>query len=1380
RLIVEIKGNEDGVRKSEEKYRLIAENMTDVVWRSDLEGKLTFISSSIERLTGETVEENMKKSFENRFAPESLARIMPMFAQEFEKEKDPSVPKNRVKIIEAEQYKLDGSTTWVEISVSFLRDKNEIPIGFQGITREITDRKKAEAEIIILNRVALKLAKVSEYEELFKIIVETIKELTKVKSVVIGMYDNQKKVSKVKYYEIDSFILKELMTLFGGKKITEIEFPISDETFEIIRNSPVSMLPTLNEAAFGSISKITGKVIQTVQGIDRYVGLAYFIDDELFGTTLIGLEKASVDPSKEILYSFSQLISLTLKRLKVTDELVKSEEKYRLIAESSRIIAETQLKILKSGNIEDVFKILAESIHSIIGEGVVATVKLNDSDKSMQFVSCAGLGDMISKVIDLLGFDPTKKHATLDKMSEKELGKYSTGRLVKLENGLYDLLENLVPEKVSMLVQKLLGVENVFTIGLVEKDNPTGGVVILAKKDITDHYDDIEKITGQAALAVQKKKAEEELKRIEWMLSQKPSVSSSNSKITDLEDQGYGDITSLNRDGLISSSITKEMLRDIASEYLNLLETSSAIYEKNGDYAYGIFCSGWCRMMDSASRELCGNPDNETALVSGKWLCHESCWTDCSKKAIESQTPVDIECNGGIRLYAVPIFSEGEVIGAINFGYGDPPKDVEKLRALASAYKLDPEKLIHEANLFDSRPAYIIELAKQRLLSSARLIGIMVERKRAEAELLDRERRLQQIFDVLPIGLWFADEKGQLVMGNPAGVRIWGAEPKVGLEKYGVFKARRLPENVEIKGEEWALTKTIKEGIVIENELLEIDAFDGKKKVILNYTAPIMDDENKVTGAIVINQEVTEKYKYEEELRKSEEKFRLIAENMGNVITMLDMDLNYIYGTPNVEQVLGFSAEEYIKMQIDKTMTPASLQIIMHAFEEEMAFEMSGNADPKRTRVLELEEYCKDGSTIWMENVISFVRDEAGNPIGILAVSRDVTERRMALEEKARLTEQLYHAQKMESVGTLAGGIAHDFNNLLQVIGGYTSMLLSVEGRNLSEFDRLKIIEKSVDRASELVSNLLTFSRKNVSMKKNVDLNSEITASVKMLERTIPKMVKIKTEFDPSILKISADPVQIEQIILNLGKNASDAMPDGGNILIKTENIQNEKGKYISMTFSDTGSGMDKETKEHVFDPFFTTKEVGKGTGLGLASVYGIVESHGGHIHCESELGKGTVFTIYFPAVVTDNDNGKVITEKTKKLEGSETVLIVDDEENIRDLHSTALKEFGYKVITAQNGEEALIIFKENHHMIDLTILDLGMPGMGGFKCMLEMKKIVPDSKIIIASGYSEVFQTEDLMKSGASGFIQKPFKLKSVLEKIREVLDENTQPEQN
>jgi DNA-binding response OmpR family regulator len=240
----------------------------------------------------------------------------------------------------------------------------------------------------------------------------------------------------------------------------------------------------------------------------------------------------------------------------------------------------------------------------------------------------------------------------------------------------------------------------------------------------------------------ERKRAKEALRQIEWMLSRKPS--SPEGQTDSADGQGYGDLTALNRGGLIARSIDKRVLRGIAGEYLDLLDTSSAIYEINGDYAFGIFSSRWCRLMDRASRRLCHTDDNSAALASGRWLCHESCWTCCSRLAIDTRAPVDIECNGGIRLYSVPILAGEEVIGAINFGYGDPPRDPEKLRALAGSYALDIEELIREAGDYNTRPAFIIEMAKQRLQVSARLIGILVERNRAEEALQQLNEELEQ------------------------------------------------------------------------------------------------------------------------------------------------------------------------------------------------------------------------------------------------------------------------------------------------------------------------------------------------------------------------------------------------------------------------------------------------------------------------------------------------------------------------------------------------------------------------------------------------------------------------------------------------------------
>ncbi len=258
---------------------------------------------------------------------------------------------------------------------------------------------------------------------------------------------------------------------------------------------------------------------------------------------------------------------------------------------------------------------------------------------------------------------------------------------------------------------------------LDEKGNIQGAIVV--NQDITEL-----------------KKAKESLQKIEWMLSQKQTPAKGDQGVD--HDQGYGDLTALNRDGIILKAIGPEFLRNFSNDYLELLGTSSAIYEANGDYAFGIFSSGWCRMMDKASRNLCDTPDNVEALNSGRWLCHESCWTDCSKKAILKREQTDIECNGGIRLYAVPIIADGEVVGAINFGYGDPPEDKEKLQALADAYQLNYDDLVREAHAYDTRPSYIIEMAKKRLHATARLIGLMIEKMRAEYEIRTLNEELEQ------------------------------------------------------------------------------------------------------------------------------------------------------------------------------------------------------------------------------------------------------------------------------------------------------------------------------------------------------------------------------------------------------------------------------------------------------------------------------------------------------------------------------------------------------------------------------------------------------------------------------------------------------------
>ncbi|MBU2551647.1 MAG: response regulator [Proteobacteria bacterium] len=299
-----------------------------------------------------------------------------------------------------------------------------------------------------------------------------------------------------------------------------------------------------------------------------------------------------------------------------------------------------------------------------------------------------------------------------------------------------------------------------------------------------------------------------------------------------------------------------------------------------------------------------------------------------------------------------------------------------------------------------------------------------------------------------------------------------------------------------------------------------------------------------------------------------------------------------------------------------------------------------------------------------------------------------------------------------------------------------------------------------------------------------MDLNEQVEQARRLLERTIPRMIDIKLLLGRDLWTVLADPVQVEQLVLNLGSNAADAMPDGGRLVIETQNItvgeeyaQNHLGAtpggYVLLSVSDKGHGMDQETLAHIFDPFFTTKDIGKGTGLGLASVYGIVKGHGGYIMCYSEPGQGTTFKIYLPAL-EQGEKGKSVEESEKLMTGgTETILIVDDDESIRDFANNALQRFGYQVMTASNGREGLQTYSDKKDEIDLVILDIGMPVMGGHQCLVELRKVNPWAKVLMASGYSIDGHAGQAMESGAIGFISKPYQVKELLSRVRTAMDE-------
>ena len=386
---------------------------------------------------------------------------------------------------------------------------------------------------------------------------------------------------------------------------------------------------------------------------------------------------------------------------------------------------------------------------------------------------------------------------------------------------------------------------------------------------------------------------------------------------------------------------------------------------------------------------------------------------------------------------------------------------------------------------------------------------------------------------------------------------------------------------------------------------------------------------------------------------------------------------------------------------------------------------------------------------------------------------------------RKKLEAQLQQAQKMQAIGTLAGGIAHDFNNLLMAIQGNASLMLIDVDPSQPHYERLRNIEKQVERGAKLTSQLLGYARRGKYEVKPIDLNRLVEETVETFGRT-KKEITIRSELAPDLFAIEANEGQIQQVLFNLYVNAADAMPvpGGGHLIIKTRNATHEDmkdkpyevkpGKYALLIVTDTGTGMDKKIQERIFEPFFTTKEMGQGTGLGLASVYGIVKSHGGYIDVISRKGHGTTFNVYLPA--SEEKLDKPVKPGDRIIKGTETILLVDDEEPVLDMGANMLKQLGYTVIRAKSGAEAIEIYETNKHRIDLVVLDMIMPEISGGEVYDRIKEINPNVKGLLSSGYSIEGQATRILERGCDGFIQKPFTEKQLSLSVRRILDKTYQ----
>ena len=509
-------------------------------------------------------------------------------------------------------------------------------------------------------------------------------------------------------------------------------------------------------------------------------------------------------------------------------------------------------------------------------------------------------------------------------------------------------------------------------------------------------------------------------------------------------------------------------------------------------------------------------------------------------------------------------------------------------------------------------------------------------------------------------------------------------------------------------------------------------------------------------------------------LRESEERYRQIVETATDIIYRITPRGYFTYANPVAVRIIGYSLTEIIgRNYLDLVQPEFRKKTMKHYLEQ--------TTERIPSTYFEFPAIAKNGSIVWLgQNVQIVVRDN--EIVELQAVARDITEKRKEEAQRLQLELQLLQAQKMESIGRLAGGIAHDFNNILGIILAYANIL---EDRNLPPAKvrmSLDAITRAIERAKGMVRELLTLARKTEPSLEYVDVNASILDFSRMVIETFPKSIAFSMKCTDRSLGILADPNQFHQVLLNLLVNARDAMPRGGTLEISTDLVDGESIRekypnargvpYALVSVRDTGIGMDEQTRDRVFEPFFSTKEHGKGSGLGLAVVYGIVQSHGGFVDLESSPGEGATFRLYFPTAALATKRRKTSpAPELSNLNGTETILFVEDEEMLEEAITTILKGRGYTVLVARDGIEGVELFMKHQHQISLVLSDLGLPRLGGWEACVTMREINVNVHFVVASGFIEPALREEIGKTGA-GIVQKPYEPSEVLRTIRRMLN--------
>ena len=707
-----------------------------------------------------------------------------------------------------------------------------------------------------------------------------------------------------------------------------------------------------------------------------------------------------------------------------------------------------------------------------------------------------------------------------------------------------------------------------------------------------------------------------------------------------------------------------------------------------------------------------------------------------------------------------------ETVGQLIYDLGNKQWDIPKLRELLETIlpqktTFDNYEVEHDFATIGRRTMLLNARQIQRGLGKERIILLAIEditeRKQLEELLTESEMRYRRIFETASDGIVLLEKcEGHIVHANPAAEKMLGYSK----EEYVGKMLKDIGVSLDMSDFPVIMQTLNKSGIINYDDVV-VKTKSG------HYidTDIYMVDRAKLAQCNI--RDVTERKRAAEKLRGEKAFIEHALDTLNDIFFVFDLEGRFLRWNKAMIAVTGYIDKEIALMKPIDLFRDDDRERVSKAIRETVE---------EGSSIIDAQLVPKDGRQIPHEFKTSIMRNHAGNLIGISGVGRDLTERK-------KLEAQLRHAQKMEAVGTLAGGIAHDFNNILNVIIGYGTMVMDKIEADSPLKEQMNEVLVAAERAANLTKRLLVFSRKQVVEVKPINVNELILGLQKMLVRIIRENIEFNLDLADTPLIVMADAGQIEQVLMNLAANAKDAMPEGGRLTIGTgfEEIDDEyvaaygygkPGRYALITVADTGQGMDAETQKKIFEPFFTTKGIGEGTGLGLAISYGIIKQHNGYIKVYSEPGKGTVFKIYLPLIEETASLDRKTEAAVPVKGGNETILVAEDDASLRKLTRIVLESFGYTVITAEDGEDAITKFMENREKISLVLLDMIMPKKNGKEVSEAIRKVSPRIKILFASGYTmDIIKTRELTESGFD-FIHKPFLPKDLLKKVREVLD--------